>query len=74
MATGVQPRPLRYRGRVNRRAVKMFRLWERRERAKQVEALRAAIAENERRFGGPRIYDPEFGSMPLHPTSAGGAR
>jgi hypothetical protein len=54
--TGTQPRPLRYRGRLNRRG----------RRARWLK-LKRDIAETRERFGGPMIYDPEFGSMPLVP-------
>lgn len=52
----VMPRPMRYRGRLNRRG-----------RNRQRLRLRRAIAYLERVTGGPRIYDPDFGSMPLRP-------
>jgi hypothetical protein len=53
---GTQPRPLKHRGRQNRRG-----------RRARVLRLRRTIAYLERVTGGPRVCDPEFGSMPLQP-------
>lgn len=52
----VQPRPLRYRGRLNRRGANAERL----RRRRLLAYLKRVAAE-------PVIYDPEFGSMPLRP-------